>query len=219
MEDCNGLVIPNEGEIALFPNDDLAVGFIYDWNTILDNNGVGSYTIKVDYNIAGLTGDYIFRTVELKKFSLDSVKDSVRIYSEFNSYSQKLNIDFTDSNCKDAIRFDGFFGNREPETEINNVIDKGRKVVKVTRENLNKYTLETDPINIAMTRQILDTHLLNEDVIKFSDYNRFNHNYNIFDQEVSVLETPKVEYIYRDRRAKIVAIFGDKVLEDKSYYR
>jgi hypothetical protein len=219
MENCDGDVLTNYGDTGSFPNDDLAVGFIYDWNQILDNEGEGNYSIKVDYNIAGLTGDYIVSTYTLKKFNLQNSKDSVRIYSEFNSYYQKENIDFTDSNIKDTIRFNGFFGNREPDTQINNLIDKGRKVVKVTRENLNKYTLETDPLEIAMTKQIIDKHFINEDVIKFSDYNRFNHNYNIFDQEVSVTETPKIEYIYRDRRAKITAIFGDEVLKDKSYYR
>lgn len=219
MENCDGTVITNYGEVGTFPNDDLAVGYIFDWNQILDNEGVGNYSIKVDFNIAGVIGDYIVSTYELKKFSSQSSKDSIRIYSEFNSYYQKEDIDFTGSNIIDTIRFNGFFGNREPETEINNLINKGRKVDKVTRENLNKYTLETDPLEIAMTKQILDKHFINEDIIKFSDYNRFNHDYNIFDQSVSITDTAKVEYIYRDRRAKITAVFGDKVLVDKSYYR
>ena len=39
-------------------------------------------------------------------------------------------IDYTNSNHKDSIRFNGFFGNRTPNTEINNLITKGRKVEK-----------------------------------------------------------------------------------------
>jgi len=219
MEDCDGVEIPNEGEEGVFPNDDLAVGYIYDWKEVLNNNGAGKYNIIVTFTIAGVAGQYTMGTYELKSFSTYTSKDSVRIYSEFNSYYQKDNIDFTDSNFKDTVRFNGFFGDREPETDINNLIDKGRKLVKVTRENLNKYTLRTDPLEIGITTQLLDKHFINEDVIKISDYNRFNHDYNIFDQEVELVDTPKMEAIESDRRSKITAVFGDRVMNDKSYYR
>jgi len=219
MEKCDGTLIPNIGEDGIFPNDDLAVGYIYNWLDILSTYGVGKYNIRVDFTIAGITSGYLVGSYKLENFTRETSKDSVRIYSEFNSYYQKDNIDFTDSNFKDVVRFKGFFGNREPETEINNLIDKGREVVKVTRENVNKYTLNTDPLNICMTRQLIDKHFINENIIKISDYNRFNHDFNIFDKSVSITETAKIEYIYRDRRAKISIVFGDKKLEDKSYYR
>ena len=54
MENCDGTVITNYGEVGTFPNDDLAVGYIFDWNQILDNEGVGNYSIKVDFNIEGV---------------------------------------------------------------------------------------------------------------------------------------------------------------------
>lgn len=219
MEDCNGLVVSNQGEEAVFPNDETASGYIYDWNKILMVHGAGSYTIKVDYTIAGITGGHTVRTLDLKKFSIPNAKGSIRMYSEFNSYSLKENIDFTGSNFKDTIRTDGFFGSREPSTEINNIIDKSRNVLKVTRENLNKYTLETDPINIGMTKQMLDFHFLNEDVLLMSDFNRFNHDFQLFDIPIVLIDEPKIEYIKGDRRAKIIATFGDSKLLDKSYYR
>jgi hypothetical protein len=219
LEDCKGNIIPNLGEDAVFPNDNLAVGYIFDWKQILLAHGTGTYIIKVEFTIAGIAGGYTFRVLELKEYSLQSVKNSVRIYSKFNSYFQKDNIDFTDSNFKDSVRFNGFFGNREPGTEINNLIDKGRKVVKVTRENVNKYVLRTDPIEICMSKQLIDFHFLNEDSILISDHNRYNHDFQIFDKEVAITEEPKIEYIESDRRAKISATFGDRKLEDKSYYR
>jgi len=219
MEDCAGDVVSNEGEAGVFPNDSLAVGYVFDWKQILTAHGVGVYSIKVDYNIAVIAGNHTVRVLQLKEFSRENVKESVRVYSEFNSYFQKDNIDFTNSNFKDVVRFNGFFGNREPGTEISNLIDRGREVVKVTRENVNKYTLETDPLEICMTKQLIDFHLLNEDTLKISDYNRFNHNYQLLDKEVSLSDEPKIEYIVGDRRAKISVTFGDRKLEDKSYYK
>ena len=219
MERCDGEVVTNQGEVAIFPNDDLAVGYIFDWQKVLNVHGVGKYNIKVAFTIAGIPGGFTTGSYELKNFSRENVKQSVRVYSEFNSYYQKDNIDFTDSNFKDCIRFNGFFGKREPETQINNLISKGREVLKVTRENLNRYTLLTDPIDICMSKQLLDKHLLNENIIKISDYNRFNHDFNIFDKSLALIDTPKAEYIDLDRRVKITASFGDKKLEDKTYYR
>lgn len=219
IQRCDGTIVSNQGVNGVFPNDSLTVGYIYDWNLILNSHGVGKYNILVDFTIAGLTGNYIMGSYELKKYTRENAKDSVRIYSEFNSYYQKESIDFTGSNFKDTVRFNGFFGNREPETEINNLIDKGRKVLKVTRENLNKYTLITDPINVCMSTQLLDKHFLNEDIMKITDYNRFNHDFNIYDKEVVLIDTPTVEYIDNDRKAKITVLFGDRTLQDKSYYR
>jgi len=146
MEDCDENVVSNQGEDATFPNDNLAVGYIFDWQKILNTHGVGKYNIKVDFTIAGVTGDFIVGTYELKNFSFDNTRDTVRIYSEFNTYYQRDNVDFTESNFKDTVRFNGFFGHRQPKTEINNLIDKGRTVLKVTRENLNNYTLSYQQI-------------------------------------------------------------------------
>lgn len=219
MVDCEGEIVSNEGEEAVFPNDSLAAGYIYNWKTILSTHGVGNYSIKVNFTIAGVSDTILLGSYELKVFSVENAKDSVRIYSEFNSYYLRDDVDFTNSNFKDAIRFNGFFGNREPETDINNLIGKGRKVLKVTRENLNKYTLSTDPIKICMSSQILDKHLVNEDVTKISDYNRFNHDFTIFDKEVVLIDTPTTEYIEKDRRVQIIAIFGDRKQQDRSYFR
>jgi len=70
-----------------------------------------------------------------------------------------------------------------------------------------------------MTQQLIDKHFINEDIIKITDYNRFNHDFNIFDKEVVLIDTPEFEYPFLDRKAKIIATFGDRKLIDKSYFR
>ena len=168
MEDEDGNIIPNLGDEATFPNDDLAVGFIYDWQKILIANGFGCYKIKANFTIAGVSGDYTVGTYTLKTYSIENARYTVRMFSKLNSFSLKYNIDFTDSNFLDSVRFNGFFGNRQPNTEINQLINKGRISDKVTRENLNTYGLRTDPINVCYTRQILELHLLHEDELFIS---------------------------------------------------
>ena len=218
MEDEDGNTVSNQGEVAIFPNDDLAVGFIYDWQAVYNTHGVGCYKIKVNFTIAGITGDYTQGTYTLKKYSVENARHTVRMFSKFNSASLKYNIDFTDSNFVDSVRFNGFFGNRQPNTEINQLINKGRVSDKVTRENLNTYTLRTDPINVCYTKQILDIHLLHEDELFLSDHNASNHDYNYFDLKAVLEDSPEVEYTDGNRKAKINATFSDRTKTDKSFY-
>lgn len=219
MEDANGNTIANLGTVGLFPNDSLAVGFIYDWQQILNTHGPGCYTIKINFTIAGVTGGYTHGIYELKTFSVATAKGTVRIKSKFNTFYQKLLVDFTDSNFMDSVRFNGYFGDRQPKTEINNVISKNRRVEKATRENVNNYFLKTDPLDICITRQLVDFHFLNEDECFASDHNYHNHDYLILDKPVAFIESSELDYYRGNRLAKVNATFGDRNLFDKNYYR
>jgi hypothetical protein len=218
IEDCDGNILTNLGEAAIFPNDNLAIGFMYDWQQYLNTYGAGVYTIKVVFTIAGVAGGYTWGQYNLKQFSIENAKGSVRIKSEFNSYYLPKQIDFTNSNCLTTLRFRGYFGDRQPKTEINQYVDKSRSVVKATRENLNEYTLRTDPVTYCITSRLLDFHLLTEDICYLSDHNSSNHSYQYFDLPVVLEESPEVEYRDKNRLANIVAKFGDRTKLDKSFF-
>ena len=214
----NEVVLPNLGTVAVFPQDALAVGFIFEWKQYLTTYGVGCFIIKCQFTISGVDGEFKIGVYDLKPYSIDHASSTVRVLSKFKSYSLNNDIDFTDSNFEDSIRFNGFFGNRKPDTQINNLISKGRIVEKVTRENLNVYELRTDPINECKTKQLLDFHFLHEDEIYISDHNATNHSFNYFDKPLILNDTPEIEYVDGDRNAKITAVFGDKKLNNKSMY-
>lgn len=218
IEDCNGTILSNLGIVADFPQDDSAEGFMFDWQQYLNTYGAGIYIIRVNFTIAGITGGYPWGAFELKPFSIATAQGSFRLYSKFDSYFLKEEIDFSNSNCETTLRVRGFFGNRQPKTEIAQLIDKGRKVVKTTRENLNEYEFRTDPISECYTRRIIDFHLLNEDSLFISDHNKTNHSYQYFDLPVVLNESPEVEYREKNRWASITALFGDRTKLDKSYY-
>ena len=214
----NEVVLSNFGTTAIFPQDDLAVGFIFDWKQYLTTYGIGCFIIKCQFTISGVAGEFTIGVYDLKPYSIDNASSTVRVLSKFKSYSLNNDIDFTDSNFEDSIRFNGFFGNRKPDTQINNLISKGRIVERVTRENLNVYELRTDPINECKTKQLLDFHFLHEDEIYISDHNATNHSFNYFDKPLILNDTPEIEYVDGDRNAKITAVFGDKKLNNKSMY-
>lgn len=218
MYDANGIQITNYGIVPTFPFEINVVSFIYNWKEILQNEGEGCYTIKAVFTIAGIQGGYTVGVFELKEYSIYNARGTVRLFSKFNSYYQRGKVDFTDSQFVDSIRFNGYFGDRQPDTQIKNLIGKNRKVEKVTRENLNKYELRTDPISICETRRLVDFHLLNENQTLLTDHNKTNHDYLIFDKPMIVDESASFEYIEGSRLAKVSCILSDKDLLDKSYY-
>lgn len=213
----NGIVVPNLGVDILFPNQNFMVAFQYDWKQILATHGAGCYKIYISYTIAGITQSVLFGTYNLRQFDLKLVQGTIRIATIFNEYSLQEEIDFTDSQFADTFRCYGFFGNRKPKTEVNQLIDKGLVSVKTTRTNLWEYELMTEPMNFVHTSKIMDFYLLNEDSCLMSDYNAQNHSYQYLDFPV-VLSEMDAEYFENSRMAKVVAKFNKRVEKSKSQY-
>ena len=209
--------LSNLGDVATFAQDDLAVGFMFDWKQYLSTYGTGTYTIKVSFTISGIVGGYDWGVYDLKNFSIANAANTIRVRSKFNSYSMSENIDFSNSNCETTLRLNGYFGNLQNNTEIKQLITKGRVSQKTTRENLVQYELKTNPLLVMFTRR-LQFQLLNQDECYISDHNRTNHYYNLFD--VSCVLDDSAEFTYRpgSRLADVKAIFGIKKKDQKSFY-
>jgi hypothetical protein len=212
-----GEVKPNLGTIVTFPNDDLTKGFIYNWKQYLQTYGIGVYTIEVNYTISGVTGSYTIGAFDLQHYSLERLNETVRIKSIFNSYSMEENIDFTGSNFTDTVRVGGYFGLMKPNADINNLIDKGRKMVKTTREFVKSYELLAEPLTSCESPLILK-HLLNEDGCYISDYNISNHSYLYNDYPVILSGEISCEYPSNARIMRLKATFNDMKKINKSLY-
>jgi hypothetical protein len=217
IKDCNNNVLTNYGTVLSFPNDPLTVGFVYDWKQYLQIYGAGVYTISIDYSISGITDTLIIGAFNLQQYSLDKLNETVRLKSLFNSYSMEENIDFTGSNFVDTVRVAGYFGLMQPNVEINNLIDKGRKMVKTTREYLRSYELTCEPLTSCESPLILK-HLLNEDGCFISDYNISNHSYLYNDFPVIVSGEINCEYPSNARLMRLKATFNDITKNKKSMY-
>lgn len=221
MVDCStGNVIANYGVVKNFPNDPLVEGFEYDWRQVLINEGPGTYDINMNYTISGLTSSVLKGRFTLKEYSISRAKGTVRFLSIFDSLYlfNGGEVDFTGSNFRDSIRFKGFYGKRQPGTQIKQLIDTGRESKKTTRENLNTYELKTDPVLECITKPLLEFFFLCEDQTFVTDHNFFNHTYKYFDWPVVIDEEPEVDYKEYSRYADITAVFADKKKFGKSMY-
>jgi len=205
------------GNFIGLPYDPLVVAFVIDWRQHLAADGVGCYKLRVDYNIAGIEGSYYKGAYDLQEYAYDIVEDTVRLYTYFDSYHSAEGINFKDSGFTSSIRFNGYFGNRQPNTEIENIKHTDNVQRKIRRENINSYELITDPLSECFTREIVDFHLVGENEIYVTDNDAYNHSYRYRDYPVILSETAEFSHT-TGRPSSIKAKFEDKQLNEFSSY-
>jgi hypothetical protein len=215
----DGVLVATQPTPQSFVNDDFSKYITLDWFEVFTNDGIGCYSIDIDYTIAGVTDNIFWGEYKLFEYSNFVVDKTVRLKAVFNSNQSIEGIDFTNTNVVDTFRFKGYFGDRQPQTEIDNIIYSNREMKKVTRENLNKYTLTTVPLKYnGYIDRIVDLVLLSENELYISDFNALNPSYNYLDLPVILSESPEIKYNDGVRKASLTATFSDKIKNSRSYY-
>ena len=215
----NGVLSSFQPTINIFIQDPLARYVTINWKDVLALDGEGCYKLEIAFSIAGINQTMIWGKYTLKNYSIQSALGTARIRVIFNSFQEIEGINFTDSLVEDSLRFNGFIGNSQPNTEIDNLIYQNREVKKVVRENLKTYELITDPICEEFTKALTDLYLLSENQIFLSDYNAHNHSYRYQDLPAVVENTPEIEYYDFSRSAKLTCVLGDKFKNKRSYFK
>jgi hypothetical protein len=154
----------------------------------------------------------------LQPFTIQNALKTARVRALFNTQLENEGINFTDSNVESTFRFYGFIGDRQPNTEIDNIIYSDRQMKSVIRENLNTYEIKTDPVLECFTRPLIELFLLSENELFISDYNAHNHSYRFNDLPVIVQDSPEVEYKELTRYAILTCKVGDKFKNKRTYY-
>jgi hypothetical protein len=201
-----------------FVNEANAFYTTIEWSDVLESDGVGCYTLKVEFVISGITGEFIWGKYDLKPYSIQNALKTARIKAIFNGYHEVDQIDFTASNVESTHRFFGYIGNRQPNTEIDNIIYDNREMKRVIRENLNDYEIITEPSDECIIRPMVELYLLSENQLFISDYNAHNHSYRYLDIPVIVSESAQIEYKDLSRKATLTCKVSDKFKSNRTYY-
>ena len=166
-----------------------------------------------------MTGNFTWGTYDLKEYSIERALGTARIRVFLNLKQAIEDINFTNSMVEDTIRFYGFIGDRQPNMEIDNLIYQDRTVRTVVRENLDTYTIKTDPYTNETLKRLTDLYLLSENDMFISDYNAFNNSYEIQDVPVTVQESPEIDYLDQfQRKAVLTCVVGDKTKNKRTFY-
>ena len=218
LEDANGNPTNFVPTPQAFINEPFAFYTTIRWKDVLNSDGEGCYTLKIQYEISGIVGFVIWGHFKLQNYSIQNTLKTARVRAFFNAYHEIEQIDFTDSNVESSFRFYGFIGNRQPNTEIDNIIYQNREMKRVIRENLNQYEIITEPVFECFTRPLIELFLLSENDLFISDYNAHNHSYRIQDLPVIVEESASLDYLPLSRYAILKCKVGDKFKNKRTHF-
>ncbi len=225
VTDTVSFILKKEGSVAnyspaiqTFPKEPFARYTTIEWQDVLTSDGAGCYELIVSFSIAGIVANFTWGKYKLLPFTTKNALKTARIRAIFNSKQEADGIDFTGSNVESTFRFNGFIGNRQPNTQIDNIIYSNREMKRVIRENLNQYDLITDPSEECYIKPLVDTYLLSENQLFISDYNAHNHSYRYKDTPVIVESSPEITYFDWSRMASLKCVVSDKFKNQRTFY-
>ena len=213
-----GVVTNYEPTPIAFVNEPNAYYTTINWADVLLSDGVGNYQLEIGFMISGVSGVFTWAEYNLQQYTIQNALTTARVRAIFNGYHEIEGINFTGSNVESTHRFHGFIGNRQPNTEIDNIIYNNREMKRVIRENLNDYEIITDAENECIIQPLVDLYLLSENELYISDYNAHNHSYRYLDLPVIVSESPSIEYKTLSRKAVLTCKVADKLKNKRTYY-
>lgn len=214
----DGVLTTYTPSVVAFPNETNAYYTTIEWIDVLNADGIGCYELEVQYDISGITGTISWGKYRLLPFTIQNAIATARLRANFDGYHEIEQINFTGSGIESTYRFNGFIGNRQPNTEIDNIIYNNREMKRVIRENLNEYEILVDPSLKCVTKPLVDLYLLSENNLYISDYNAHNHDYCINDLPVIVSESPELTYYDFARKASLKCTVADKFKNKRTYY-
>jgi hypothetical protein len=188
------------------------------WIDVLTSDGIGCYELKVNYDISGIQSVFTWGKYKLLPFTIQNAIATARLRAQFDGYHEIEQIDFSGSGIESTFRFSGYIGNRQPNTEIDNIIYNNREMKRVIRENLNEYEILVDPSLKCVTQPLVDLYLLSENELYISDYNAHNHDYCLNDLPVIVSQSPELTYYDFSRKASLKCVVADKFKNKRTYY-
>lgn len=205
-------VISNFGTFQSQPN---LKTFKLEWSKVL-SLGEGSYTIRKDINIAGITYVEDKRTFNLKEFSYEKADKTIRIEINMNGYLENIDVDFYGVNYQTTLRIGGFFGRKEPKFEKDNIVYKNKKVKQISLKKTNEYLLQTELLPSCITNLIFNFFIFADEFF-VSDYNIINHDYDFKNKAVTLEKNNGTKYYVENRKARINLSFTDRYANENKF--
>jgi hypothetical protein len=202
-----------------FINEDNAFFVQIPWADVLAIDGLGMYTIEIDYSISGITSSFTWGMYDLQLYTPSNADGTVRLKAVFNVYHEIEDINFLDSNVTGTLRLKGFCGKRKLNMKIENNWLNDRNLSNIIKENIPSYEFKTDPIRECKMRRLTDLYLLSSVDLFVSDYNSFNHTYAINDLPVGFEESPETVPYEFSRYQGLTVNLIDARRNKRTYYR
>mgnify|MGYP003643652334 CR=1 FL=1 len=181
-------------------------GFVVDWELVYSALGAGSYQIKADKVILGVS-----TTFESQKFFLAGYTDAladgtVRVESYQNGNILNNDFDYTDilaGGWYQSFRMKGKLSAPSPKINTDRILNENYELVQVQDKITKEWELETEQIPAFLSNKLIyDNTLANKFLV--TDYNIYNHEiYRRMDLYATDLEKVNEPYKNQERSYKI----------------
>ena len=183
--------------------------YIVEWRKVLTLLGAGSYQIKKEVDIAGISVDIFSNTYTLKPFSIDTADKTVRLDSYMDGRLINIDTDFKGSGYKTSVRLRGFFGRNERSFEQDNIAQRDYNVIQNTMSSKSTYQFQGLQIPECITDEIWNFLIFGNELV-ISDYNKNNHSYKYELIPVILEDNSGTEFFVLDRAVNINLQFTDR---------
>ena len=203
-------------DFGAFDSNQNLKGYLVEWKKVLAEIGEGSFKIIKRQNIAGVdveTSSFVFT---LRQYSTRLANGTTRIDIIMNGLLVESDVDFAGTNWAHSLRVPGFFGDREPQFEEDNLIDRDYDKEQITMSQTNEYKYQTNLIPFCITDEIRDFILFGNDIF-VTDYNLNNHTYNYVRFPVKYAGNEGSRYPVRSRKAQLNLLFNDRKLDKRKH--
>lgn len=187
--------------------------FILKWKKVLELHGEGLFTVVKRVSIAGINYEEAQVNYNLRVYSVNRADKSVRIDIKTDGLMERLKVDFANSGFETSLRFNGFFGRREPKYEEDTIVYNNFVKEQISMMQTNEYTLQSNLLPSCMTQPIIDFLLFANDIY-LNDYNLNNHLRNIIKLPVKFADNKGTSYFSTTTKAVLNLTFSDKIIDN-----
>lgn len=194
------------GELSQF---DGMTTYRLDWRSVLTTLGSAAYKVVKRYSVSGVNTEQEYLVYTLKEYSQGLSNGTIRIDTVTNGFMEETKANFRGTDFKTSLRVKGFFGNRDFENEIDNLVDKNYVKNQVSVKQTNEYKCQIGSVPSCITDEVID-FILFANSIKITDYNLNNHSYDYKMKDVSYVSNDGSNYNPSTRLAMLNTTFTDK---------
>jgi len=170
---------------STFPTQNLKVGFLLEWEKVLNLEGAGCYKIMADVVIINQSDALESICYDLKPFTEEAANNTVVIKS-FQNGNIEGGIDYTGMNWEQRIRVRGNFKKLPRVYTVENYRDTNQKIEQIQHGVEKFFSLRTKLLPSQVSNPLMDDTFLGNSVF-ISDYDLFA-NERFIDLQVYPIE-------------------------------
>jgi hypothetical protein len=183
--------------------------YVVNWRKVLTLLGSGTYQIKKELDIVGISVDVFSNTFTLKPFSIERADNTVRIDSVMDGKLISIDTDFNGTGYKTSLRLRGYFGRNERTFEQDNIAQRDYNLIQNTMSSKSSYQFQGLQIPECITVELWNFVLFGNELF-ISDYNTNNHSYKYELIPVVLEDNTGTDFFVLDRAVNVNLKFTDR---------